>query len=244
MARCALIGSFAPPLGHVARRSPTSGEFMPRLATLFAALVLTCLSTPLVASAQAPSLNWGSEVNPSRCPTDQGYRYLEINVTRKVDGDVALRNAVDATLGVWASREFNQHIQVWHIGVPGEGGGERFCALVRYQGSFTTIDGQSPAGDNPPGGAHDIAAGIDGSFEGGYRLVFNADERNSPSQKTKGHIGAFEGQIGLYDWLDFYFTNFIINQATDLEWWGWVYHGGHNGAWVNSIDGDQGDITN
>jgi hypothetical protein len=26
-------------------------------------------------------------VNPSQCPTDQGYRYLEINVTRKVKHD-------------------------------------------------------------------------------------------------------------------------------------------------------------
>jgi hypothetical protein len=215
---------------------------MLRLATLVAAIVLTCISAPLVASAQAPSLNWGSEVNPSRCPTDQGYRYLEINVTRKVDGDVAFPNAVAPTGDAWASRDFNQHIQVWHIGVSGGGGGERFCALVRYQGSFTTIAGAMTPGNSP--GTFN-AEPVDGSFEGGYRLVFNADERSTPSKKTQGHIGNFDGPIGLYDWLDFYFTNFGVTAVTVPDWWGWVYHGGNNGAWVNATPNiNLGDITN
>jgi hypothetical protein len=55
------------------------------------------IGTPIVAAAQAPSLNWGSQVNPARCPTDQGYRYLEINVTRKIDDDYALTDALAAT---------------------------------------------------------------------------------------------------------------------------------------------------
>ena len=61
-----------------------------RFATLVAVSALMLIGTPIVAAAQAPSLNWGSQVNPARCPTDQGYRYLEINVTRKVDDDYAL----------------------------------------------------------------------------------------------------------------------------------------------------------
>src|SRR5262245_22406320 len=71
-AACAVIGSFPPTLGHVARRNRTSGDFMLRLATVLTALALALMVTPLVASAQAPSLTWGSQVNPSRCPTDQG----------------------------------------------------------------------------------------------------------------------------------------------------------------------------
>ena len=58
---------------------------MLRLAVLIAPTALTLIGSPLVAAAQAPSLNWGSHVNPARCPTDQGYRYLEINVTRRVE---------------------------------------------------------------------------------------------------------------------------------------------------------------
>ena len=69
---------------------------------------------------------------------------------------------------------------------PGVG---RFCALVRYQGSFMTLDGPSPS----PVGSNDISAGIDGSFEGGYLLVFNADELPSPAFPTRGHIGTFTG---------------------------------------------------
>ena len=209
---------------------------MLRLAALVAVAALMLMGTPIVTAAQAPSLNWGSQVNPARCPTDQGYRYLEINVTRKVDGDNTLTNAIDGMSTTWAVREFNQHIQVWRVGV--QGGDERFCALVRYQGSFTTL-GPSPT--HPLNPSYNIAAGIDGSFEGGYLLVFNASERPTPAYKTQGHIGTFEGPISLYDWRDFYFTT--TPGSDTLQWWGWIYHGGNNGAWVNSIAGNQGDIT-
>lgn len=214
---------------------------MLRLAALVAVIALTVVGSPLVASAQAPSLNWGSHVNPSRCPTDQGYRYQEINVTRKVDGDLAFPNAVPISGAEWAVRDFNQHIQVWQVGVvEPPTGGERFCALVRYQGSFMTIDGAATPGDSDT----TLAGGIDGSFEGGYLLVFNADERTSPDFKTHGHIGTFQGPIDLYDWLQYYFTNVSID-PTEPRWWGWVYHGGNNGAWVNATGGvNQGDITN
>jgi hypothetical protein len=129
---------------------------------VFSVLVAVLISAaPLVASAQTPSLNWGSEVNPSRCPNDQGYRYLEINVTRHVEGDLALTNAVATSGAAWAVRDFNQHIQVWRIGIivqPPPIGGERFCALVRYQGSFTTLGNGSPGGTDS-----NLAPGIDGS---------------------------------------------------------------------------------
>ena len=217
---------------------------MLRLAVLIALTALTLIGSPLVAAAQAPSLNWGSHVNPARCPTDQGYRYLEINVTRRVEGDDAFTYHPNKVAGGplvagtnWAVREFNQHIQVWQVGVqepPPTVGAARFCALVRYQGSFTTKPGASPAGTDS------IAEGIDGSFEGGYLLVFNADELAPPKLKTRGHIGTVAGPIDLYDWRESYFTNFGLD---DLQWWGWVHHGGHNGAWVNSIEGNQGDIV-
>ena len=87
-----------------------------------------------------------------------------------------------------------------------------------------------------------VAGGSDGSFEGGYLLVFNADELPSPTHKTNGHIGTFQGPFDLYDWRRFYFDPDSINSDT-LQWWGWIYHGGNNGAWVNSIGGNQGDIT-
>jgi hypothetical protein len=208
---------------------------MIRLVAGVISLAVFLVGAPVNLFAQPPSLNWGSEVNPSRCPTDQGYRYLEINVTRKVENDPT------TVLGTtWAVLEYNQHIQVWKIGTVG-GGGERFCALVRYQGSFTTLDGASPQGTDLS-----IAAGIDGSFEGGYRLVFNADELSSSGYSSRGHIGTFNGPIGLFnfDWRSFYFTGIVPEIVPEHpQWWGWIYHGGNNGAWVYSSIGNQGDIT-
>ncbi len=141
---------------------------MLRLAVLIALTALTLIGSPLVAAA-GPSLNWGSHVNPARCPTEQGYRYLEINVTRKVEGDFAFTYEQMGPGGPlvpvpptqppthWAVREFNQHIQVWQIGVqepPPTVGTERFCALVRYQGSFTTRAPLSSTELNSPAGLH------------------------------------------------------------------------------------------
>jgi len=193
----------------------------------FGLVIVLLLGLPLVTAAQTPSLNWGSEVNPSRCRNDQGYRYLELNVTRHVEGDVALTDALATPGTVWAVRDFNQHIQVWNIGILGGGGSERFCALVRYQGSFATLGGQ-----------------VDGTFEGGYRLVFFADEGTNPN--TRGQIGTFPGPVDLFDWLGTsfsYFVNVDSDLRSDLEWWGWIYHGGKNGTWVNAITGNQGGIT-
>jgi hypothetical protein len=221
---------------------------MSRLPFRVLSAVVLLLGTSVAGHAQTPSLNWGSEVNPSRCPTDQGYRYLEINVTRKVELDVAPGAGnfdADQLTPVppdgWAHREFNQHIQVWKIGVTGGGevGAERFCALVRYQGSFLTT------GTSDPGGGATLAAGVDGTFEGGYRLVFNADENfTSP---TRGHVETVAASAGATDWLQLYFVNIGAGDVPGIpapEWWGWVYHGGHNGTWVNAVGGNvQGTIT-
>ena len=113
---------------------------MLRLAVLIALTALTLIGSPLVAAAESPSLNWGSHVNPARCPTDQGYRYLEINVTRKVEGDLAFTYEQMGPGGPLRTghglgrREFNQHIQVWQVGVIGEpargsGGSARWCGI-------------------------------------------------------------------------------------------------------------------
>ena len=222
-------------MGHLIAATHSTGGAIPPMIRLAAGgllLSLLLLGVPSHVLAQAPSLNWGSEVNPSRCPTDQGYRYLEINVTRKVENDPTRGTAGNT----WAMLDYIQHIQVWKVGtVPTPGGAEKFCALVRYQGSFTTLTGKSPQGTGS------VSAGIDGSFEGGYRLVFKADELPNPSESTRGHIGTFTGPGGLFDWRTFFFTNI---GSDDQQWWGWIYHGGNNGTWVNSKFGNQGGITN
>ena len=93
-------------------------------------------------------------MTPARC-TDDGYRYLGINVTHKVtnDGDSGFTR-------YWASLDYNRHIQVWEVGVVGGDDDERFCALVRYQGAWISTAGASPMGTDPS-----LAAGVDGTFE-------------------------------------------------------------------------------
>lgn len=200
--------------------------------------VALLLGGAAAALAQTPSLSWGSEVNASRCPTDQGYRYLEINVTRKIEQDVAPGlghfDLVNGGTDGWATREFNQHIQVWKVGASGEDPPrERFCALVRYQGSFVASGSAAP-GDDPPG---TLAAGVD-TFEGGYRLVFDAFE--DFIAPTRGHLETVSSSSSATDWMSQYFQ-FISTRVP--ESWGWIYHGGHNGTWVNSSGGTAGNIT-
>jgi hypothetical protein len=44
---------------------------------------------------------------------------------------------------------------------------------------------------------------------------------------------------GAVDWVGQYFSSY----AFDYLWWGWVYHAGSHGSWVNSVDGNSGDIN-
>ena len=191
------------------------------------------IGTPIVAAAQAPSLNRGIFSQPGALPDRSGLPLPEINVTRKVDDDDTLILSVPNAIPVPSRRGPRAILtSISSLRVAGAGGAT-ICALVR-QGSFTAEGGSGPAGGTLAEGNEDP------SKEGGYLLVFSADEVAAPTVKTQGHIGTFPGPIALYDWRSLYFTN--INSDI-LQWWGWIYHGGNNGAWVNSIAGNQGNIT-
>ena len=203
----------------------------PRLAILGVLLLSSVLvwASSAAAGPTVPHLNWGSNVNPARCPTDDGYRYLEINVTHHVVNDQ------DSGLaGIWATDDYNKHIQLWAVGIAPEPQGEVFCAIVRYQGSFTTLAGASP------GNTDTIAAGIEGTFQGGYRAAIVGTLKENPPYRTRGQLGTFDYTGGPFDWVDAYFSS--VSSFT-LAWWGWNYNGGQNGRWVNAITGNEGDIT-
>jgi len=190
-------------------------------------------------------LNWGSQLNPSDCP-DDGYRYLDVNVTGQVSND-----ADQAPGGnYWARLEYNRHIQVWKIGVaPPPSSGERFCVLVKYQGSWTTIAGASP------GGSGMIPAGIDGTFQGGYRAVVvgvlnetgNPRLRGRAPTVDRGWSGLPYASPALDDWIDRFF---LPGSVATPVWWGWIYHGGPNSTFVHTCNipgnpdcpGNSGDI--
>src|SRR5713101_3381086 len=139
--------------------------------------MLWVLLLPVPASAgPAEHLNWGAAVNGSACPAGK----LVINVVQKVV------NSVDSgtTRLVWAFDDYVRQIQVVQVGP------SSFCATVRYQGSFTTVAGDSPGASYNAGGS--VGEGIVGTFEGGYvSTVFGATLKSAPLARTRGSIGAF-----------------------------------------------------
>ena len=174
------------------------------------------------------------EFNPGQCDPSSGK--LVINVTQQVTGDIDSGCAGN----YWAYDEYNKHMQVWQVAP------NSFCVDVRYLGSFTTVAGPSP-GTGCAGGAI-ITADIEGTFEGGYKASVTGTLKAAPSKRTKGNIGqidyAYDASTGVcanqISWLTYYFNPGYNFQ---YHWWGWVYHGGNNGSWVNAVTGNQGDIT-
>jgi hypothetical protein len=205
-----------------------------------------------LAGPSAPHLNWGSQITPARCPADDyGYRDLVINVTHHVEKDADSDGSVapgSTPVRYWARDDYNRHIQVWKIGVvPGQG--DLFCALVHYQGSWSSIAGPSPQGSDT------LPAGIDGTFHGGYRAAIIGELHPNPTFRTRGNIGKFDyGWDGHpthhpptpFDWIKMYFSG---DPLVTYEFIGWIYRGGRNGTWVHACEvgpgcaGNQGDIT-
>lgn len=202
---------------------------MKKLMLSVATLTLFVVLIPGGQGMAAPHL-WGSQVNPGKCGGPPGR--LLINITHQVinDGDSGLG-------GYWAYDDYNRHIQVWQVDA------DTFCVDVRYLGSFETVAGASP------GNTDIIAAGIDGTFQGGYRASIAGTPNPNPAFRTRGNIGTFDygwdghsdhGAHTPFSWLGAYFSS--VSDFT-YEWWGWIYQAGSNGTWTNSTDGNQGDIT-
>jgi hypothetical protein len=200
------------------------------------------LSSRASASGKPPQLNHGAQLNVGQC----GNGTLVVDVTHKLINDADS----SVTGHYWANDSFNKHIQVWQTGT------NTLCAVVHYEGSFVTVAGNSPADTDS-----NIAAGITGTVEGGYRAFFNGNLNPSPAQPTHGNLGTFDygwngtdsgaSNITPFDWSQVYFGTDDLN----LVWWGWIYRTPHNGTWVNACGasdppnfnpacpGNAGDIT-
>lgn len=182
------------------------------------------------------TLNWGEELNSEQCPGGE----LVINVTHK-----AINGLDSGVTDWWAFVDVNRHIQVWQMN------SNTFCAIVQYNGKFNTLEGVSP------GGTGDIDQGIEGPFQGGYRMIITGTLKTEPEYPTRGNLGTFDYDCqainysshsdacpGLWIWQDEYFDS---EYTKVYEWWGWIYRGGKNGTWVNACGaagGNCGDITN
>lgn len=186
------------------------------------------------AAFSAEHLDWGAQLHsgPSSCPSGP----FVVNVVQKVV------NSVDSgtTRPVWAFDDYVRQIQVVDTG-------SGFCATVKYQGSFTSVAGDSPGAAYT---ARTIGDGVVGTFEGGYvSTLFTGTLK--PDVRTKGSIGIFDYQCdtsgncpGFVSWPSLFFDSLA---GFDIgAWWGWVYHAGNNGSWQNACPacgGNSGDIT-
>ncbi len=148
----------------------------------------------------------------------------------------------------WATSEYIQNIQVV------ETASDEFCATVTSQGSFESVGGEGPGctGELECGL---LEAGVVGTFQGGLTITFPAGEFNIDGLRTRGSIGTLDADCnesvkladdpcpggGFYTWMSDYFG--ITKSDASFLWWGWVYHAGNNGSWVNSSDGNEGNIT-
>ncbi|HEV2235970.1 MAG TPA: hypothetical protein VGR57_04830 [Ktedonobacterales bacterium] len=192
-----------------------------------AALVLIALVVSLVARGQAtahsaPHLDYGAQLNAAACG-QSGAQVLDVTLKVINDPDSSV------TGHSWARDTFNKRIQVWQTGA------SDFCAVVRYEGSFVTV-----AGNSPQDTSASIVPGITGDIHGGYRALFSGAPVASPGQPTHGDLGTFDygwdgtdaGALHLttFDWSIVYFGTDNIN----LFWWGWIYQAPGHGTWVNA----------
>jgi hypothetical protein len=185
-------------------------------------------------------------LNASETACPSGKKVLD--VVRKVT------NSLDSGTGSndygyvwWATIDYIQQIKVIET-APGE-----FCATVKSQGSFESVGGDGPGcvnDSNCGSPAGRLEAGVVGTFQGGATISFTG-VFSPGDQRTKGNIGTLDhgcdastaggcGGPGFTAWRDDYFTGV---SGFSFDWWGWVYHAGNNGSWVNAASGNEGNIT-
>lgn len=197
------------------------------VATFSILLVVSMATSPVFA---LPEFHFGKQLSAKQCKTDDAKKIIDVTqkILNDVDSGVAGNN--------WAFDNFERQIQVWKLS------DNTFCAITHYDGHFVTVAGPSPGGTNT------VTAGIKGDIEGGYRTtLFTGTLLSSPTKPTHGDIGVFDYQCdisgtcpGFVDWTTLYFSS---TSGFDLAWWGWQYHAGKHGSWINAIDGNSGDIT-
>jgi hypothetical protein len=179
-----------------------------------------------MANASA-GFNSGKQLNANNCDTSGS---PIINVTEKVV------KTVDSGEGGnnWAFDDVNRQIQVW------KNSDNTYCALINNEGKF-----DSQAGQKSPGNTGVLTGAEDGAFSGGYRALITGTLLGNPGWRTKGSVGTHNYNCdiagncaGYVNWLDQYFAP---GYTFSYQWWGWRYQYKSN-TWVNSSDGNSGDI--
>jgi hypothetical protein len=194
--------------------------------------ILAGLMIPVAALA-SPGLKLDKQaIAGKQCTVD--------GATKLVDVHFALVNDYDSGFAgnAWANDTIDRHLRIWQL----DNG--TFCAQVEDHGKFVTFEGTSPSG------AGTVSAGVTGKLDGGYVSTFFTGTYSPSLYATHGDLGPFDLACidantcpGAHPSPLSYFS---ATAGFDLAQWGWIYHAGKNGTWLNQIDvsaADGGDIT-
>jgi hypothetical protein len=219
-------------------------SFMKKQLILVVSASLLFISNRAVAGPKV-NLDWGYQLHDSdtACPNMKPVLNVKRKITNSLDSGTGQNDFGSAW---WAYIDYNEQIKVVQTGE------DSFCATVQSVGKFESVGGDGPgcANDGNCGKLDGrLEAGVSGTFQGGETIsivgTFTPGGKN-----TKGKIGTINQDCdpstsagcsskGLTAFIDEYFTNASVS----LDWWGWRYNGGKNGRWVNSSDGNSGNIT-
>ena len=188
----------------------------------------------LVASVSAsPGLKLDKQdIGDKQCKTDHAKQVVDVHYTLVNDYDSGFAG------NQWANDTIDRHLRIWQ-----QSDGS-FCAQIEDHGKFVTFAGASPSG------ATTVPAGVKGDLEGGY-ITSNIAGAFAPSYATHGNLGTFDLQCNAAgicpgarpSWAS-YFSGSVT--ADEFSQWGWIYHAGKNGTWLNQDDvapTGSGDIT-
>ena len=200
---------------------------MRKLVAVATVMGLMCF---LASQAMAgPRLNYGQNLAAAKCSPSSANKMV-LNVVFQVTNDVD-----SGVVGnYWAVDSYMKHVQVWDMG------NDTYCVSVKYDGSFVTVQGPSPNGTTT------VGAGVAGTMEGGYTGLITGGAFSPGTQRTKGNIGTKDYACSTtdgacssqFDWVATYFPGATLT----MDYWGWIYHAGDNGTWVNASTGNDGDI--
>ena len=174
--------------------------------------------------------NLDKSLNKSQCSvTKKSTEVVDVSYKLINDYDSAVHN------NNWANDTIYRQLNIWR------NSDNTFCAIVSDNGQIVTLDG-----DSPNGSGH-ISAGVKGTIDGGYTTgQYTSTLLSNPSYSKHGYLGTFDLQCntdascpGAHPSI----TNYTPGWTQSQPWWGWAYTTCQNGNWVNSIDGNFGDIT-
>jgi len=221
---------------------------MKKIIFMWSAILLVFFTTRLAFSAPSEHLNWGHQLNASEtaCPSGKPILNVSYRIINSLDSGTGVN---DFGTNWWAVIDYVLQVQVVQTGA------NTFCAKVKNQGNFESVGGNGPGCAELlicglPAGR--LEAGVIGTFQGGYTENFTG-VFNPAGKRTNGSVGTIDqacnpalssggcSGAGVTRWLSDYFT--AVSGFDFEEWWGWAYHAGNNGSWVNKIDGNQGNIT-